>query len=140
MSNKKTQTTETKKENQIVKLNFDDLKEKLSKVELKEKKKKERLYNYPENFSEKMINESEGKAFRSKQRNKIKTFANNISLFAKMNRIEDLQKEVKLFNEYYKTVYRINDFTVNSISQKDAEKTGDIELMLQIVKKVNAAK
>jgi hypothetical protein len=133
---KKTET----KVNQVSKLNFDDLKEKLNKVELKEKKRKERLYIYPENFTEKMINEKEGKQFRAKQRNKIKTFANNISLNAKFNKIEELKKEVENFVVYYKERYRINDFTINSISQKDAEKTGDIELMLSVVKKVIAAK
>lgn len=132
-------TTNTNKaENKVTSLNFSDIAEKLAKVELKEKKRKERLYIYPENFTEKMINEKEGKQFRSKQRNKIKTFANNISLHAKYNKIEELKKEVKNFVEYYKATYRINDFTINSISQKDAEKTSDIELMLTIVKKVLA--
>ena len=132
------QAKTNKAENKVTTLNFSDIAEKLSKVELKEKKRKERLYIYPENFTEKMINEKEGKQYRSKQRNKIKTFANNISLHAKYNKIEELKKEVKNFVEYYKSTYRINDFTINSISQKDAEKTGDIELMLTIVKKVLA--
>lgn len=144
MSKSKTATTKTQvaetKVNEVSKISFAEFSDRLSKVELKEKKKKERLYIYPETFTEKMINESEGKAFRSKQRNKIKTFANNIPLFAKHNRIEDLQKEIKSFIAYYKEVYRINDFSVNSISQKADEKTDDIKLMLDIVKKVQSAK
>jgi len=129
------------KVNEVSKLNFADLKEQLSKVatETKEIKKKERLYIYPENFTDAMINAKEGKAFRGKHRKIVFNFANNINLFADKNRIEDLLKEVANFQEYYKNFYRLNDFTLESITQKSDEKTANIKMMFVVIKRVLAS-
>ena len=141
MSKNQTQKTETKvvtEKTNVTKINLQQFAEKLSKVEVKEKRKKETLYNYPEGFTEQKINSDEGKKFRNKLRNTIKRFCNNILLYAKHNRIEDLQKEVKEFVSFYKTNYRLNDFSIASISQsKNEVKENDLQTMIAIVKEVN---
>ena len=139
MKKNETKTTANKVENKVTTLNFSDIAERLSKVEEKEVKRKLRLYIYPENFTEKMINEKEGKQFRSKQRNVVNTFSKSINVYAKHNKIDELKKEVKNFVEYYKKTFRLNDFTITSISQKEDSKTEDWKLMLDIVKKVIAS-
>lgn len=120
----------------LQKINLSKYAEKLSKVDVKEKKKKETIYNYPEGFTEQKINSEEGKKFRNKMRNELKRHTNNILVFAKTNQNENLQKQISAFCEFYKTNYRINDFSINSISRKEEEKNADTILMLDIVKEL----
>ncbi len=81
--------------------------------------KKETVYIYPETFSQSDINSQKGKAFRTSKRTALKRFVNNILLFAKMQRIEDLINEIKLFKIEYKNTYRLNNFTVESVTRKN---------------------
>jgi hypothetical protein len=112
----KEKKTPVKKE--VLKLNLSSIKDKLQNVTLTETKKRETIYIYPENInSEALRNGKLGKAFRNKQRSKIENFVNNIRVFTKYDRHEDLINEIKNFKSNYKEFYRINDFTVNSISQ-----------------------
>lgn len=117
-------------------LNLSKYAEKLAKVEIKEKVKKSHLYLYPENFTEAQINSVEGKKFRNKQRNILQRFVNNILLFAKMNRIEDLKKEIENFDSFYKATYRLNDYTIHSITNKAEEKQADIKIAFEIISDV----
>lgn len=146
-SAKKTATNNVATEKKIVNLNLDKFAQKLSEVKLTEKKDKATLYFYPENLSKADINGEQGKKFRNSLRNKIQKFANNITVFASMQQknkkdetvILKLKNEVKAFNIFYKENYQINDFSIKSISASNNDgKTANIELMLDIVKTVNA--
>lgn len=116
------------------KVNLSKFAEKLSKVEVKEKKKKSLLYKYPEGFTEAMINSDEGKRFRSKCRTALKRFCNNIFVFAKINSVEKLKAEISAFKIFYKENYLVNDFSLNSLTSKADEKTKGLQLMLEIIK------
>lgn len=132
---------ESKAVAQVTTLNLSKFADKLKNVELKEKLKKETIYIYPENFTQKMISETEGKQHRNKIRNQMKRFVNNIQMFAKYNRVEDLQKEIVSFDEFYKKNFRITDYSFASISNtKNEAKEADLKLMLEIVNEVRNAK
>lgn len=137
--------TQTKKaETKITNLNLSQFAEKLNSIEVKEKKQKETLYRYPENFSQSDINSEKGKTFRNSLRNKRKRFVNNVLFAAKqMNVKKDadaekaLKDHVNAFNDFYKENYLCNDFSLKSVSasSKD-EMNAEIELCLQICKSV----
>jgi hypothetical protein len=124
----------------IVNVNLDAFTKKLESVTVKEKITKDAFYIYPENFTIKMIGEKEGKQFRNKMRTKIKFYENNIFVAAKQQDNEKLISVVKEFNAFYKANYKINDYSLKSISQSTDElKTADLSTMLGIIKTVNAA-
>jgi len=140
---KKNQSTTTKvvkakKENKVTnveKINLDALTERLSKIEVKEKQKKQTIYLYPETFTDKDINSEVGKKFRNKRRKEIERFSNNVFFYLKYDRKEDLQKEIDEFKKHYKTFYKINDYSVKSIS--NSKEVNNITLFLDIVKATN---
>lgn len=95
---------------------------------------RETIYIYPESIPKDRINEKEGKQFRGKMRNSIKRFANNIFYNAKTNRIEELKAEISKFDSFYKEFYRINDYSLKSLSSSNDEgKNKDIDLLLRII-------
>jgi hypothetical protein len=98
---------------------------------------KSTIYNYPEILTPLDIKGKLGKQFRSKQRNKIEKFANNITVFAKFNKLEDLKNEIKNFDINYKENYKINDYSLQSISQSSDETNKSyLTLMLDIIKEI----
>jgi hypothetical protein len=138
---KKSQDSNAKKGNpnppdsSLSKINLSAFTEKLSNVNVKEKRMKETIYVYPEGKGKDWINSDEGKKWRNKRRSSIRRMTDNILLFAKHNRIEDLQKEIDLFQKDYKTYYRLNDFSIHSISNsQDEGKIGNLSLALDIIK------
>lgn len=121
----------------ITKVNLDKFEKELSGVQLKEKKVRETIYTYPAEFTKELINSDKGKKFRNSMRNKMKFHCNNILTFAKSKDMEKLAKEVKDFKAFYKANYRLNDFSLASISQSnDATKEKDLNLMIQILKEI----
>lgn len=119
----------------IASINLSKFADQLSLIALKEKKSKDHIYLYPEGFSKEDLSGEKGKKFRNSIRNKMKTFSNNILLYAKMNRIEDLEKEIASFLPFYKEKFRINDLSIASISSsQDESKIGNFSLMLSIIK------
>lgn len=138
----KVETKKSKKSNEVVKLNVQSIADRLNKIEIKDKKVKNTIYIYPEGWTQDKINSTEGKKFRNKQRNKIKFFCNQIFLFSKQllvnSKNEDAKKSLSNtiadFKKYYKENYRLNDFSIESISQAKEDKTNDIKLMLEILK------
>jgi hypothetical protein len=141
MQNKTTSKKTSKKDkkvNEVSKINFDKFTKELSNVEVKEKKKKETLYKYPEGFTEQKINGEEGKKFRNKLRNAMKRYCANILTFTKTKQEDNLKKEFSLFNKFYKENYRLNDLSINSITNtKNEDKEKELVLMLQIIKEYN---
>lgn len=118
----------------LTSINLSKYSEQLQNVDLKVKKEKDALYNYPSDFSKEDINGEKGKRFRQSCRNKIKTFSNNIFFYTKSENVEALKSEITKFNDYYKLHYSLNDYSVNSLSRSKEDK--HIELMLNIIKDV----
>lgn len=126
---------------EIVAINLSQFADQLSGISLKEKKDKETIYKYPEGFSKEMISSEKGKKFRNSLRNRMKTICNNILLFAKMNRMEDLQKEIASFDALYIANYRINDYSLKSFSSSgDESKLSMMNLSLSIIKEIKGSK
>lgn len=104
--------------------------------------KKETVYIYPETFTQNEINTQKGRGFRASKRNILLRFANNIKLFADKNRIEDLINEIKLFKIEYKNTYRLNNFTVESVTRKNQNSSDYliINAAMEIVKVMQTEK
>lgn len=133
--------TSKKGEKILASLNLSKYANALSSYSGKEKSKKDTIYVYPENMTELQKSSDDGKRFRNGLRNQILRFANNVLIFAKMNRKADLQIELTKFEIFYKANYRINDFTFASISQsKQDAKTAHLTLFMQIAKDVLTSK
>jgi hypothetical protein len=123
-------------------INLDAFKNQLDALQLKGKKERENLYIYPESLSKEDIKGEKGKKFRGGLRNKRDRFINNILHSAKIynadkkkENLESLQNCISLWKDFYKSSYRINDFSIDSISQsKDDEKNKNIIIALGIIK------
>lgn len=102
---------------------------------------RETIYVYPSSIPKERINEKEGKQFRGKMRNQIKRFANNIFYESKRNEIENVKAEIAKFDAFYKENYRINDYSLKSLSSSNDEgKNKDIDLLLRIISEFRIAK
>lgn len=124
--------------NRLTEINLSQFADKLANVELKVKKEKETLYKYPEGWTKEKINSEEGKHFRNKLRNRLKSICNNIFYYAKTQDAENIKLEIEKFDKFYLENYRINDYTVNSITNsKEQEK--HVLLTLEIIKSVKSA-
>lgn len=121
----------------LTSINLAKFADKLSNVELKVKKEKETLYNYPEGWTKEKINSEEGKQFRNKLRNRLKSLCNNIFYYTKTEDQQKLQDEIVKFDEFYKLNYRINDYNANSITNSK-DQLQNVELTLLIIKEVKA--
>jgi len=127
-TNKKTNAVK-----EVIKLSFNKFAKQLENVkELTEKKQKDLIYKYPENWTQIDI-EQKGKAWRNNKRNLLNTMFNNILVFVKYDRIEDLKNEINKFEAFYKDFYLINNYEVNSLSQSK-DKVETIKLCLDIIK------
>jgi hypothetical protein len=52
--------------------------------------------------------------------------------------MEGCKNVVKLFNEHYRKFYSVNDFSLNSLTQKsNPEDVAEISAMLDVVKTIN---
>ena len=122
-------------ENRLIEINLSKFADKLANVDLKQKREKEHLYLYPESFTKEIINGEEGRKYRNRLRSRLKSFANNIFFYAKGENIEALKVEIDKFDSFYKENYRINDYSINSITNSK-EKEKDISFMLEIIKEV----
>lgn len=128
---------------EIVKINLSKFSKALEN-KIIERKSTERitLYKYPSEFTKEQINAKQGKQFRSKLRTKLNNFTNNIFLFAKQNRVDELKTEIKNFDSFYKENYLLNDYSLSSLTNinEDKEKFANIKLMLDIINEVKNAK
>lgn len=109
--------------------------DKLKSIELKERLNREHIYIYPETLkTESERNGKEGKKFRARLRHKLQNFAHNIFVYTKTNNIESLKKEIVSFDEFYKSNYRVNDYSFSSLSNtKNEVKEKDVKLMIEII-------
>jgi chlorite dismutase len=130
-----TQTSATESTPSLSKINLDKFMGQLANVNVKEKKERQTIYVYPDGKSKDWINSEEGKKWRNKMRNTLRRHSDNILLYAKHSRLEDLKKEIDAFNAFYKGNFRINDYSLSSISSSSDEgKTQNYSLMLDIIK------
>lgn len=127
---------EEKKDEKLTKINFSKFAEKLNSFSVKEKMQKSTLYNYPEGWTALNINGDEGRTFRRALRLKLTNFSNNIFVYCKTKQTEKLIAEVKNFDKFYKLNYKINDYSINSITHTKEEKNASYVLMLDIIKEV----
>lgn len=119
----------------LSKINLAQFANQLEGITLKEKRVKETIYIYPESFTKDKINSDEGKKYRNSIRNRLKSLCNNILYSAKCNDAEKLQEYVKQFESFYKDKYRINDYSISSITNSE-KREKDIELMIAIIKEM----
>lgn len=122
-----------KSEKQLSTINLQKFADQLANVELKKKNEKETIYNYPEGWNKEKINSDEGKKFRNKLRNQLKSLCNNIFYYAKIQDQEMLLQEIVKFEKFYNANYRINDYSIRSLTNSE-KKEKEIELTLQIIK------
>lgn len=127
---------ETAKDEKLIKINFTKFAEKLSSFDVKEKMQKSTLYSYPVEWTSLQINGDQGKTFRRSLRLKLTNFSNNIFVYTKTKQAEKLNAEIKAFDSFYKANYKLNDYSINSITHTKEEKNASYVLMLEIIKEV----
>lgn len=142
-STKKTNTT-TKKvnisDNDLLTLDLNNLDSLLNKVnikEIKEKRSKESIYKLD---SYNTFFNTDVTVITKKERTKIRRTRNklidNIFYFAKEKDNELLNKELKSFQSFYKTIYILNDYSLNSLcaNNSDNETKVKIKTFLELLK------
>ena len=100
-------------------------------------RERETIYIYPESIPKDRINEREGKQFRGKMRSRIKRFSDNLFYAGKIGNIPECKKIIAEFDLFYKEFYRINDYSLKSLSSSnDPAKNKDIDLFLNLLKEI----
>ena len=99
------------------------------------------FYNYPEFTDEskkikfagnkEVISGLIGKGWRANKRKQLDNFANRFVIYLMENKSDKL-KELKIsFDLFYKEYYRINDYSLNSVSDRTDAKNAIVKEMLQ---------
>jgi hypothetical protein len=97
-------------------------------------RERETIYIYPDYIPKDRINEKEGKQFRGNKRSRLKRFSDNLFYSAKIGNVEECKKIVSEFDSFYKEFYRINDYSLSSLSSSnDPAKNKDIQLFLSLL-------
>lgn len=130
----KTTTNANANEKKLSIVNFDKFSKKTYNVSEKVSGQRSTLYNYPENFSALQINGIEGKNFRSKLRNNLTALCNRLYLSKKAKDGEKFVNAAKDFLKFYKENFKLNDFSINSITNTKNEKQAFILDCLNDVK------
>lgn len=130
--------TATKKKKEVVlsKLNLSMFESKLKNVPENVTAQKSILYNYPENWGSLQINGQIGKNWRTARRRELANFCAIIQLRSKHKQFDTLIEKVNEFKKFYKTYFRVNDFSLQSVTHTKEEKAADINFALDIVKEV----
>lgn len=100
------------------------------------------IYKYPENYSviDISMKGGLGEQFRRKARNNRDIYLNNVSVVFKQHQnnratLNEVLAEVKIFLDFYRETYTINNFEVRSISDKPNTLKDEIrKVQLDIVK------
>lgn len=100
------------------------------------------VYIYPEIGSEDYfadVNSTQGKNWRNRRRKDMEIFASRINVTAKMHP-EKLEDVIAEFDLHYKKFYRINDYSLASISQSyKRNENFALILALDIIKTVKGS-
>lgn len=80
--------------------------------------------------------DSEYKSYKRKMRNKLKSFCNNVQFHFLKKDSNSLEKEIKLFQSFYKENYILNDYSEESLrfNNADEDTKDNIKDMLTILK------
>lgn len=126
--------TDKKETAKLQKINFEKFANIASKItESAVTLQKSLLYIYPTEWTKNEINNKKlGGAFRSKRRKELNNFANIIFLAYQKKNIELLKAEVEKFKVFYKEFYRVNDFSINSVTHTKDNET--VIAMMQLIK------
>lgn len=126
--------TDKKETAKLQKINFEKFANIASKItESAVTLQKSLLYIYPTEWTKNEINNKKlGGAFRSKRRKELNNFANIIFLAYQKKNIELLKTEVEKFKVFYKEFYRVNDFSINSVTHTKDNET--VIAMMQLIK------
>lgn len=93
------------------------------------------LYFYPENWNSMNISGKEGKQFRTKLRNSLIKNFNLIFVKERTGQTAERNAAIKEFLQFYKKNYRINDFSLGSLSHvTDEAKKSFYTLCFDIIK------
>lgn len=106
--------------------NFDLLINEVSKnIKQKKETSKDRMYKIEVD-----------KKVRQTLRKKRNKFIDNVLFFQSQKMNKELKNEIDLFNEFYKEIYILNDYSLNSFCQNNSDNETKIKskLFLQIVK------
>jgi hypothetical protein len=139
--NAKKENLNLEKKEGLKEINLSKFSKSLESIQIKEKKEKgeSNLYRIPEEIKKLsyLQKSEEMKKFRGLMRRKRDGIFNNILFFAKGRKIEELKKEIAIFEKFYKENYLINDFSIFSISNKE---DSSLSLGLEIIKEFKGIK
>lgn len=126
--------TDKKETAKLQKINFEKFANIASKItENSVTLQKSLLYIYPTEWTKNEINNKKlGGAFRNKRRKELNNFANIIFLSYQKKNVELLKTEVEKFKVFYKEFYRVNDFSINSVTHTKDNET--VIAMMQLIK------
>lgn len=145
-NNKNTATAKKEKSIKLDSLNFSAISEKLEKVNIVERMKREGQYLYPDTIKD--INSKEGKQYRNKLRDRMERICNKIAISAKQltiaqqskdkNKIADAIAELKTsidnFDVFYKENYKVQSYKIDSIStSREDKRKAPIQTALDII-------
>lgn len=88
-------------------------------------------------------NENESlKNFRNRIRTKRNTYIENVFRFFEAGNTKELKEEFESFNKFYKETYLVNDFSLESLTRKNSDKSTQarIKLFFHTLKKANLIK
>lgn len=107
-------------------VNFDNLLNNLSKNIKQTKASKDKMYKIDVD-----------KKIRMKIRKDRNKFLDNIIFYQSQNLKDDLKKEIKSFDKFYKDTYLLNDYSLNSICQNNSDDDTKLKckLVLEIIKR-----
>lgn len=126
----------TKKDSSLTKINFEKFSASVKNFSdvVTSSKQRSLLYIYPENYTILDINGQTGRSFRTSRRKELIKFVQIIGAAYKNKNSALITEEIKNFNIWYKLYFRVNDYTIASISHKKGEISPIIESVLNIIK------
>lgn len=122
----------------LSKINFSKFADKAKNASEKTKGVKVHIYNYPAHINP-TINESEAKSFRGGLRKKLMDFCGRILFAYKQKNVESILTAIKSFDAFYKENYRINDYSIGSLTQTTGEKNVYYQDVLNIIKDIKTS-
>lgn len=133
---KKEKKAESKKEVETTSINLEYVLKSLNKNLLVSVSGMSKETVYRNEIFKDCITDRDKKTIRRKLRNILDNFASSFIRYYEINDKNKINALKKEFDYYYKSVYRINDYSINSLisNNTDINKKSIIDKMLQIIK------
>jgi len=98
--------------------------------------KKETIYK--SSLFEKCLTDKDKKSLRRKLRNTMDSFITSFSAYAEQKNTIKLESLYTAFDTYYKNVYQLNDYSLNSLmsNNTDTQKKEGLQKMLSIISNI----